>query len=191
VSLDSLDVQLSSARQRLAALQRRLDGGTPGQRLFQQALEELEGAIESLRVAHDRLVEQNTELADLRTSVESERRKYWELFDSVPDACIVTGEDSRITAANRAAAELLNISQRFLVGKPLSVFVCEDRGRMLDEARQIAEHGGSAEIVVRIRPRERAPLQVAASLRASENDGCTLRWVLRRAGIPVPAVAEP
>lgn len=190
MSLNSLDVQLASALQRLAVLQRRGEGNGGSPRLLHQTLEELEGALEEVRVAYERLVEQNNELAELRESLELERRRYWELFDGAPDACVVTTEDSRITEANRAAAELLNISQRFLVGKPLAVFICEDRTSVLDEARQIASSGGSSDILVRIRPRERAPMQVAATLRANVGDGHALRWTLRRADVAMATVPE-
>jgi len=44
--------------------------------------------------------------------------------DLAPDGYLVTdaGEDPE---ANRAAATLLNISQQFLVGKPLAIFIAE------------------------------------------------------------------
>jgi PAS domain S-box-containing protein len=45
------------------------------------------------------------------------------LFEFVPDAYWLTDINGTIQEANRAAGSLLNISPRFLIGKPLSVFV--------------------------------------------------------------------
>lgn len=52
----------------------------------------------------------------------------------------------------------------------------ENRVRFLQEATRAAEVSGTSELAVRLRPRERAPLDVAA--RVTSGTG-TLRWVLR------------
>jgi hypothetical protein len=89
---------------------------------------------------------------------------------------VVTRADTTITEANHATAELLNVSQRFLPGKTLSVFVCEDRTRFLQDVARIAANSESAELTLRLRPREKAPLDVMAKVRG----GDSLRWVLAR-----------
>ena len=80
----------------------------------------------------------------------------------MPQAYVVTKGDSTITEANRAGSELFNVSQRFLVGKTLSVFVGEDRVRWLQRVRGVAESSGRLELTFQLRPRERAPLPVQA-----------------------------
>ena len=150
-------------------------------------MKELEAAIEELQVAQDHLVESRRALELARGELHRERDKYWQLFDSAPDAYVVTGSQSEILEANKAAAELLNISQRFLTGKVLSVFVADERARFIMQAAQLAQAGGSADWMLKLRPRERAPIEVAARVVSSGSSGDgTLRWLLRQ----VPAQAH-
>jgi PAS domain-containing protein len=181
VRAESLHVQLNTALQRLAVLQRRaenLSSKTPG--LLHQTLSELETAIEQLQTAQQELVSQREDISSLRSRLEQERRRYWQFFDAAPDAYLVTSPDADILETNRAAAELLNISQRFLVGKNFSVFVCTDRARVMAQARRLAEAGGGADWVFSVRPRERAPFEVACCVSASGAGDRTLRWLIRR-----------
>jgi PAS domain S-box-containing protein len=187
VSLDALNLQLSSARRRLSMLQRLAQTPGNGNRVLNQALQELETALEELQVAQEHLTEQNTVLSETCRRLDAERTRYWQLFDSSPDAYVVTGEGLLIEEANRAAAQLLNISQRFLVGKPLSVFVSQDRGQLLADAQQLLSAGGHGHWILRIRPRERAPLTVEAKAAATTDSPKTLRWMLR----PMSAETRP
>ena len=186
MSLDSLSVQIASATQRFSALQRRAGQIAPEPpRILQQALHELELALDELRSAQEHLLEQRHELALIRHQLEAERRKYWSLFDSAPDAYVVTTGDARIVEANHAAADLLNMSQRFLVGRDLSVFFCNERTRILTQATQLAESGGHADWVMNVRPRERAPFRVAARVVSFlDGDAASLRWMMRRTDDP-------
>jgi PAS domain S-box-containing protein len=193
VSVDSLHLQITSALNRLSQLQRRasqLPNEPPN--VLLQALSELEQALEELRIAQQHLIEQRDEIEALHSALEQERQKYYRFFDDAPDAYLVTSPQAHIIEANRAAAELLNISQRFLVGKNLSVFICSDRNRMLTQAQQLAESGGAADWVFSLRPRERAPFRVAVrAIVADDTPERSLRWMLRRMaeedGRPTPA----
>lgn len=174
---------------RLALLQRRAEHLSPEpSRLLQQALKELQLVLEHLRVAQDQLLAQRDELSAMRAQLVLERGKYWDFFDTAPDAYVVTTADGEILEANRAAAELLNISQRFLSGKNFSVFVCTDRGRILAQARRLAETGGSADWMFSLRPRERAPFDAACHVVASDGAEQPLRWMIRRIS---PGSIEP
>ena len=55
--------------------------------------------------------------------MEKERQRYQELFEFAPDGYLVTDAQGIIREANSAAATLFNLSQKFLVGKPLINFV--------------------------------------------------------------------
>ncbi len=187
--IESLQVQLSTAMQRLASLQRRAEHLTPDSpRIIQQTLEQLEFAIQQLRAAQEELESRRGELVTLRHELEVERRKYWDFFDAAPDAYLVTNAEGEIVEANRAAAELLNISQRFLIGKNFTVFVCTERTRLQTQARRLAESGGSADWVFSLRPRERAPFDVACRVLASDSSDRSLRWMVRR--IPADETAS-
>ena len=60
----------------------------------------------------------------------------------------------------------------------MSVFVCEDRTRFLTEIERLSSNGRSGELSFKLRPRERAPLNIVAAVGA---DVTGLRWVLRPA----------
>ena len=132
--VDALELQIVSALQRFTRLKQSADNirsESPG--LATRVLTELETALEELRVAQDQLVENRSHLERLQTELTQQCGKYWELFELMPAAYVVTTPDSTITEANKAAAELFNVSQRFLIGKTLGVFVSEDRARILTE----------------------------------------------------------
>ena len=178
--LDALQLQLTSAFQRFQSLQRRIppDGGT---KLVASIFKELENALEEVRVAQEQLVESRNRMEALQSELTRQCQKYWELFDEMPQPYVVTKADSTILEVNRAASELFNVSQRFLVGKTLSVFVGDDRVRWLGEVRRVAETHQNLELAFRLRPRERAIVHVRARIAAQDS---ALRWVI------MPAVEE-
>ncbi|HTI36007.1 MAG TPA: PAS domain-containing protein [Vicinamibacterales bacterium] len=161
--------------QRLNSLQRRIpleESGPP--KLAGRLLKELENALEEVRVAQEQLVESRNRMEVLQAELASQYRRYWQLFDDMPQPYVVTKPDSTILEVNRAASELFNVSQRFLVGKTLSVFVGQDRVQWLNDVRRAAA-GGTTELAFRLRPRERAAIPVTARIAAEES---TLRWVI-------------
>jgi PAS domain-containing protein len=171
-------LQIASAIRRAEALRARVAGEPRDKaQLFDRALRELDQSLEELRTLHEQVLDQVDRTDALRHELISEREKYWRLFNLLPDPCLLTKEDSAILEANRAASELFNISQRFLVGKVLSVFVCEERTRFLRQVAAIARDGGYVDLTLRLRPRERAPLAVSATV--SIDAESTLRWLLR------------
>jgi PAS domain S-box-containing protein len=176
VAVDALELQLASAQQRLATLQRRASAEPAESKLLARALKEAENLLEELRAAQEQLVEARSRVEDIQGELTKQYEKYWELFDAMPDAYLVTKPDSTIVEANRAAAELFNVSQRFLIGKPLSVFVCQDRSGFLKTLESVSEQTRPTDLPFRLRPRERAPLEVSATVRA---DGGSVRWVVR------------
>ena len=179
--IDAIELHLASALQRFNALQRRAEAHRDPAALLTKTFAELGSALEELRVAQDQLVEQRGHMERLQSQLQQQDERYWQLFDEMPNAYVVTNAETVITEVNRAAAQLFNVSQRFLVNKALSVFVCEDRARFLRNAAAVAAEGGERNLNVRLRPRERAPLSVIAHV---GGDAGGLRWVLR-------PVAEP
>jgi PAS domain-containing protein len=178
VSLDPLELRLTAALQRFNTLQRRAETGRDAGSLLTRTLEELSTALEEVRVAREQLVESRLRTEELQEQLRQQAAKYWRLFDEMHDAYVVTRPDSAVVEVNKAAAGLLNVSQRFLTGKALSVFVCENRGPFLQTCARLAEEGGHADLALRVRPRERAPLSIAAHVAGSDGE---LRWLLRPA----------
>lgn len=88
-------------------------------------LEELQTALEELRVTEEELRTQNEALVASQAVIEAERQRYQDLFEFAPDGYLVTDINGTIQEANSAATRLLNVEQRFLVGKPLVSFIGE------------------------------------------------------------------
>lgn len=176
MAVDSLELQLASALQRYQTLLRRAETQKEVPALLTRTLAELGTALEEVRVAQEQMVETRQRLHEAQSQLSEQRNKYWELFDEMPQPYVVTRTDSIIVEVNRAGAELFNVSQRFLVGKAMSVFVCEDRSRFLTELTRIGAEAESSSMSFKLRPRERAPLVVDAKVKG---DGATLRWVIR------------
>ena len=187
MAVDALELQLASALQRLHTLERRAETQSDNRTLLSRSLAELSTALEEVRVAQEQIIENRRRIEELQAELSAQAMKYWQLFDEMPEPYVVTRPDTVIVEVNRAGAELFNVSQRFLTGKVLSVFVCEDRGRFLDESGRIATERGSAEWRLKLRPRERAPLTVSATVRG---DGSALRWVFRRLGSDGPLTSD-
>jgi two-component system sensor histidine kinase VicK len=177
VSVNSIELQLATALQRFNTLQRRVDSDSgQSSALLGRTLHELERALEEVRVAQEQLLDNRSRLEEVQAELARQYEKYWQLFDDMPQPYVVTEIDSTITEANKAAAELLNVSQRFLVGKPLSVFICQDRGRFIEEAKRATTEPAPLDLTVKLRPRERAPIDVAVTVSGA---GTSLRWILR------------
>jgi Transcriptional regulator containing PAS, AAA-type ATPase, and DNA-binding domains len=178
MAIDGLELQLVSAVQRFGTLQRRADAEPGSGKLFARSMKELEGALELLRVAQAQLLENRERVEQLQHDLGREREKYGLLLDQMSQPYVVTQADSKIIEANRAAAELFNVSQRFLVGKLMSVFVCENRSTFLVDIATLAKQPRTTELAFKLRPRERAPVEIAARV---STDGRSLRWVLNPA----------
>jgi PAS domain S-box-containing protein len=136
-----------------------------------------------LRSARDRIAE----LASTRQALEAERRRYQALFDLAPVAYVVTDPTARVREANRAAADLLGVDQRFLAGKPLAAYVASG-DRWGFRAMVARLYRGDDERVsdrpLRFRRRGGEVVTVAATVEpVPDLDGApAVRWLLRRLG---------
>lgn len=81
--------------------------------------EEMQTNLEIAEVVQEQLLQQNQELAQCYYH-------YYELFQSLSIAYLVTDTDGVILEANEAIAQLLNVPQHYLPGKPLILYVAED-----------------------------------------------------------------
>lgn len=176
MSIDSLELQLASAVQRFNSLQRRAASAREPGTLLTRSLHELGEVIEEVRVAQEQLVDQRVRMESVQEELRRQNARYWQLFDEIPQPYVVTRADSTIVEVNKAAAELLNVSQRFLAGKALSVFVCEDRNGFLTRIAELVSQRSESQFNLKMRPRERAPLSVKAVARADE---ASVRWQFR------------
>ncbi|MGE0682093.1 MAG: sensor histidine kinase [Candidatus Binatia bacterium] len=182
---DGFSQKVESLQQRLQTLrQQKSDALVRQPQLSTKILEELGAALEELHVAQAELQQQNEELIATRHVIETERRRYQELFEFAPDGYLVTDAQGVIREANLAAATLLNVRQQHLAGKPLIVFIVEEDRKILRMyLMQLQEKGHSQrEWEARVQPRESEPFPAAftvAPVHDSQGRVVALRWLLR------------
>ena len=131
----------------------------------------------------DELRQQNEELLAIRTSLEREKQKYYELFELAPDAYLVTDTRGFIREANAAASHLLRVAPEFLKGKALLPFLEESARR--DYAHQLDRLCGTDrvddwETSVRTRTGELVPVSVSiGQMTGTDRKLAGYRWILR------------
>ena len=182
--MDKFAQKLDKVRERVDALQQKVDEPSLKARgIAPEALEELHSALEELNVAQEELKVQNEELAIARVKVEAERKRYLDLFEFAPDGYLVTDEVGAIREANRAAVTLLNVSQQFLIGKPLINFIpFEERRTFRCKLNQLQKTDWMQEWEVKICPRARVSFDAAmtvSTVRDWEGRLTGWRWLLR------------
>lgn len=185
MNADEFTNQLKNVSERAGKLYKRAGEShfSPQPELLADSIEELRSALEELHVAEEILRQQNQELIATRQIVEAERQRYHELFEFAPDGYLVTDINGIIWEANRAAATLLNVSQKFLVGKSLIVFLPEEgRQSFLSYMNSLRESDQMDEWEVAIKPHNNEPFDAAltvATVRNWQGKPVTLRWMLR------------
>jgi PAS domain S-box-containing protein len=180
----TLQKQARTAQARLEELRQRAGILPTQQELLPETLEELSIALAELEVAVEQLRQTNDELAESQQTVEAERRRYQELFDSAPDGYVVTDALGTILEANQAAMVLLNLTRDFLIGKPLALFVANEDKRKFRELLTRLGNGDNAEVWEGdIRPRlGRSPFSsvMTVSTICDVQGGLVgLRWIIR------------
>lgn len=151
--------------------------------LLPQAFKELYSTSKMVQLAAEELYQQNEELLQTRNLLEAERQRYQDLFEFAPDGYLVTNAQGIIQEANQAAAQFLNVSKQFLVGKPMINFIpLEERQRFRGELIQIPQSDRAREILVRLQPRHGEIFDAAltvAVVRNQHDKPAVLRWLLR------------
>ncbi|MFN6482089.1 MULTISPECIES: putative bifunctional diguanylate cyclase/phosphodiesterase [unclassified Nostoc] len=138
------------------------------QEIIKDALEELNTAMEELLIASE-------ELEETRAAVEKERQRYQDLFEFAPDGYLVTNMIGTIQEANHVAAILLGVQQKYLIGKPLIIFISQQ-----DRQSFSCQMNNLQEILnweINLQPRRRKPFPV--SVKASvvyDLEGKRLGW---------------
>ncbi len=167
MNMEQLVQQIEEIRCRMVALEQRSgESSLPQQQLGEETFEELRTALEELQVAEEELRQQNEELMIAQEAVAAERQRYQDLFEFAPDGYLVTDANATIGEVNRVAAELINVSQNFLVGKPLDLFFTEpERQDFYSEmTRRLQQVNRIQDWEVRLSPRNGAPLDAALTM---------------------------
>ncbi len=146
-------------------------------------LAELETAVEELSVAEEELQHQADELRASADLLDSERRRYEDLFNFAPDAYVVTDSQGVIRAANRAAGMQFDVPVERLVGKPLAVYVHpDDLGDFRSGLNNLERWKGELTWQMRMCPRGcpcfHASVRIAADL-PDATQPPKIRWLIR------------
>ncbi|MBN3906173.1 MAG: PAS domain S-box protein [Nostoc sp. NMS1] len=144
-----------------------------------QVNQELQLALEELRVVEEELREQNEELSVARELVELERQRYQDLFEFAPDGYLVTDAAGIIQEANRAAATMLAVRQKYLRNKPLILFIAHQDHQaftaQLNNSQQLQEW----EVYLKPRGGKTFPASIrVAAMYDSEGKQIGWRWLL-------------
>ncbi|HEY9618179.1 MAG TPA: PAS domain-containing protein [Microcoleaceae cyanobacterium] len=143
---------------------------------------ELGVASEELQVAVEELERQNQALVEALAIARTEQQRYQELFASLPDAYVVTDEHGCIQEANRNAAQLLGVAEKFLVGKPLALFLKDlHQQSVLEQLFQQGKVYPPRTWRLHLEPRDRPPTTVTCvvTIHHFMNEITTFRWLIR------------
>lgn len=139
--------------------------------LVPATFKELHKTSKIVLLAVEELHQQNEELIETCNLLESQRQNYQELFEYAPIAYLVTNQQGIIQQANLRAAELLNISPNFLVGKPIITFIPhEQHQNFYNYLDQISKSERIQEIFLPIQPRHQDYFDAC----------CTVRFIPKR-----------
>ncbi|MEQ9235888.1 helix-turn-helix domain-containing protein [Coleofasciculus sp. E2-BRE-01] len=189
-STGTFDMDLKQFIQQLDALQGRLEQlyhcvntSNGKSHLLPSAFKELGMASEELQVAMEELLAQAEESAAMHVKLAAERQRYQSLFEFLPHAYLETDTKGKIIEANQAAANLMNVSQRFLVGKPLDIFFPKsDRRKFPAKLIQIQQRNIQQEWLAQIQPRQGKPMEAVFTVSPYcdlDNQPISLRWILQ------------
>jgi len=148
-----------------------------------QTIEEFRTALEELKMENDELRRKNEEFRASRHAEKAQYGRYRQLFELIPDACVMSDVEGTIWEANAAAFALFKASRDFLQGKPLEFFVPETnrddfkaRLRELQAATQTHEW----ESVLQSSEGVEFPASLAAAPVADSQGRVTgLHWLIR------------
>ncbi|WP_373528307.1 putative bifunctional diguanylate cyclase/phosphodiesterase [Nostoc sp.] len=142
------------------------------QEIITEVFEELHTVVEELLTASE-------ELDVTRAAVEKERQRYQELFEFAPDGYLVTDTAGTIQEANRAAATLLCVRQKYLAGKLLIVFIAQqDRQFFSSQINNLQEF---LNWEINVQPRRGTPFPVnikASAVYDLQRKKVGWRWLL-------------
>ena len=148
-------IAISQLKSRAAKVRR---GGVPNETadLVEQCLTMCDAVVRDLAGA-------GLQLDESRLKLNSQISLWTHLFDEMPTACVETDASGVILGANRAAAVLFNTSVKHLSARLLMHFA-EDRDQFGQLLRGLSADGARHRCALIIRPRERAPVHMEATV---------------------------
>jgi len=175
--------QIEAVYQRALSLRQQASQLPIQQDLMDKALGELYFVLDELQAAEAELERQNQALTHTHHSLEAECQRYQDLFHQAPDGSLVTNAKGRIQEGNLAIAAMLNVSQQFLVSKPLTIFIAEAQHPAfhvtLDRLPQLQR---IQDWKLHLCPRQSLPFDAiitVTTVHHPRNHGMSLLWLFR------------
>ena len=141
-------------------------------------------ALEELHIAQEELEEQNRQLLTTRQEMDDKCEFYQSLFDFAPCGYLVTNFEGVIQKANYAIEDMLSVPCRFLVGKPLIVFIPKEERSQFH--LQISEFTSNRQLPIarriNLKPRlgKAFPAEISLVNQKNERKNVTrLLWLIR------------
>lgn len=164
--------------------------------LLPQAFKELHTTLKMLLAVIDELHQQNEEFVQTRDLVEIERQHYQELFEYLPVGYLHTNLQGIIEDANQEAGRLLNISQKFLVGKPLISFIVQEcQQYFCHELIQLSKSDQVTQLSLVLKPRYSSSFNACLIVRSCFNlhsNQRNLYWLIQKSStsrtVDMPAI---
>lgn len=162
MKVDQVSQQIDALRRRVSTLYCNAGAAVQTHEVIPKAFEELQLALDVVQALHNELHQQHEHLMDVREELGAERQTYADLFTQAPVAYLLIGPNGSIRKANQAAASLLRIGEKGLVGRALALFVPEGGRRAFRAALESLQHGGDVQTIeAQMQPWEGPPFDAA------------------------------
>jgi PAS domain S-box-containing protein len=176
----TLSREIAAARLKARELKRRAPE-VPTSALV-QTLEEVWTVLEGLEAAPEPFAVSDRDLVELEEAAEAAARRYRELFEVSPLACLVTDPEGVIEDANATAAALLRKRREGLIGTPLGFLVAgADRAALTAHLAGLGHAADSRARSFEVRLARPAETQVKLTVAASRGAAgqlTELHWLL-------------
>jgi PAS domain S-box-containing protein len=148
-------------------------------------------AVQELEVAGEELATRHAELQETSAHLETERRRYREMFHFAPAGYLQTDSRDLICDVNLAASRMLRIEQQRLIGKPLVGFIpVADRKAFRIQLALLHDGQELHNRQIWLVPRDSDPFEVLVDVTPARDEQSKIsgfRWLIRdpsKAGTP-------
>ncbi len=105
-----------------------------------KSISDLANSLEELQVVVEEIHQEKDELISSKIAADAECQRYQELFKFASEGYVVTTKDGEIIEANPSSVQLLNISLKRIISKPLVVFIAaEERQKFYSQLYQLQQ----------------------------------------------------
>lgn len=130
---------------------------------LQLIYEEMQTSLEVAEVFEEEVLQQNQRLSAVY-------QHYFHLFNYSPIGYLLTDANGLIIEANQAIAQLLNVPQPYLPGKPLAVYVAQgDRSTFRTHLNQLSQTSGIQVWQMNLYPRDGEPFTAQLAVAIARN----------------------